>query len=117
MSYNDIMPIELLTNGAAITRKEIKNPIVTIPLDYLVSCNISYTIEGRYGVLAASVDHPAFDELRKGLAAAKLIKIPAYPCWNGDRVTKRFQFNGMQLEVGDKFYCAGAWNYYKKDMK
>jgi hypothetical protein len=98
-------------------REQIVNPVVTIPLDLLVDCRLQYSIEGVWSLLAGNADHPAFADLRKRLAVYGLIEIPAYACENGDRVLQSFQFNGIQLNPGDKFYCAEAWQHHKKDMK
>ena len=116
MSWNNVIPAELLVGNAPIKSTPIENPLITIPLHLLVDCLIQYTIEGVYG-MTGNADHPAFAELRRVLAARHFIEIPPYPCWNGDRVIQRFRFNSIQLEVGDRFYCAAAWQSYKKDMK
>jgi hypothetical protein len=108
MSWNNVIPAELLLKAAA-ARKEVENPKVVIPDELVTDCLIRYEFEGHYGVIAAHKDHPAFDEVRRLLKARGYIEIPEYPCWNGDRVLKRFQFNGFQLEVGDTFYSAAAW--------
>lgn len=115
MSWNNVIPANLIASPAKAS-EPIENPVVTIPLDLLVDCRLQYSIEGAWSLLSGTQDHPAFAELRKRLASLGLIEIPPYPCWNGDQVTKRFRFNGIQLEVGDRFYCAAAWQYYKKDM-
>ncbi len=114
MSWDNVIHAELRISD--IPKAEpIENPLVTISLDLLVDCTIKYDIEGVYGMIG-SADHPAFAELRRVLNYRKYIN--AEFSWiNGDRVTKRFRFNGIQLEVGDKFYCAAAWQYRKKDMK
>jgi hypothetical protein len=113
MAYNNVLPAHLvaayLQNNPAQKRKEIENPRVNIPEHLVTDCLIRYDFEGHYGVTAAHKDHPAFDEVRHLLKARGYISIPEYPCWNGDRVLKRFQFNGFQLEPGDVFYCAAAW--------
>lgn len=110
MSWNNVIPAELLWSAVQKTeQKEIENPRVDIPEHLVTDCLISYDFEGHYGVTAAHKDHPAFAEVRRLLKSRGFISIPDYPCWNGDRVLKRFQFNGIQLEVGDKFYCAAAW--------
>lgn len=111
MSWNNVIPAELLLKSieAREPPKEVENPKVVIPDELVTDCLIRYEFEGHYSVIAAHKDHPAFDEVRKMLAARGYIDIPEYPCWNGDRVTKRFRFNGFQLEVGDTFYCAAAW--------
>lgn len=114
MSWNNVIPAELLISDIP-EAEPIDNPAVTIPLELLVECLIKYDIKGVYGVIG-SADHPAFAALRQKLSTSGYIEIPAYACWNGDRVTKRFSFNGIQLEVGDKFYCAAAWQHHKKDM-
>lgn len=110
MSWNNVIPANLLLGAESFQkRQEVENPLVTIPDELITDCLIRYTFEGYYNVVAAHRDHPAFDEVRKMLAARGYIGIPDYPCWNGDRVTKRFRFNNIQLEVGDTFYCAAAW--------
>lgn len=92
------------------TLPEVENPKVEIPDELVTDCLIRYEFEGYYGVIAAFKDHPAFDEVRRLLKYRGYINIPEYACWNGDRVLKRFQFNGFQLEVGDTFYSAAAWS-------
>jgi hypothetical protein len=111
MSWNNVIPAHLLidTNKLPQTRG-VENPLVTIPDELVTDCLIRYKFEGHYDVVAAHRDHPAFDEVRKLLAARGYIAIPEYPCWNGDRVIKRFRFNEFQLEEGDTFYCASAWS-------
>ena len=113
MSCNNVIPADVihewLKNNPAPERKEIENPRVDIPEHLVTDCLIRYDFEGHYGVVASHEDHPAFAEVRRLLKARGFIDIPVYACWNGDRVLKRFQFNGVQLEVGDTFYCAAAW--------
>lgn len=109
MSLNNVIPAELLSQDVDSSTKELDNPKVTIPEELVTDCFIRYEFEGYYNITAAFADHPAFAEVRKLLNARGYIEIPPYPCWNGDRVLKRFQFNGVQLEVGDTFYCAAAW--------
>ena len=110
MSWNNVIPAELLLSNIPKTeRKEIENPRVDIPEHLVTDCLIRYDFEGHYGVTAAHKDHPAFTEVRNLLKARGFISIPDYPCWNGDVVLKRFIFNGIQLEIGDTFYCAAAW--------
>ena len=116
MSWNNVISAELLVDSTVIKSTPIENPLVTIPLHLLVDCLIQYTIDGAYG-MTGNADHPAFAELRRVLAARHFIEIPPYACWNGDRVIQRFRFNSIQMEIGDRFYCAAAWQYYKKDMK
>ena len=108
MSWNNVIPAHLLVKSIE-PRPEVDNPKVVIPNELVTDCLIRYEFEGHYGVIAAQKDHPAFDEVRRLLKARGYIDIPEYACWNGDRVLKRFQFNGFQLEVGDTFYCAAAW--------
>lgn len=107
MSLNNVIPASLLLGEVTITHKPVENPEVSIPDDLVTSCTIKYAIDD-YGI-QSHADHPAFAELRKVLSARGYIEIPPYACWNGDRVLKRFRFNGFQLEPGDKFYSAGAW--------
>lgn len=113
MSWNNVIPADVvhewLRDNPAPERKEIENPRVDIPEHLVTDCLIRYDFEGHYGVTAAHEDHPAFAEVRRLLKSRGFIDIPVYACWNGDRVLKRFQFNGVQLEVGDTFYCASAW--------
>ena len=113
MSWNNVIPSHLLqeerAKNPAPERKEIENPRVDIPEHLVTDCLIRYDFEGHYGVTAASSDHPAFAEVRNLLKSRGYIEIPPYPCWNGDRVLKRFRFNRFQLELGDTFYCAAAW--------
>jgi hypothetical protein len=108
MSWNNVIPAELLLGCIDLTPKAVENPQVSIPDELVTDCLIKYSI-GDYG-LTTNADHPAFAALRKVLASRSYIEIPEYSCWNGDRVLKRFRFNGIQLEPGDTFYCAGAWS-------
>ena len=85
-----------------------ENPSVELPNNYITDCLVKYTIGGI--TVTSYEHHPGFTAMRKELAKYGFIEIPAYPCWNGDRVTKRFVFNNYQLEPGDKFYCAAAWS-------
>lgn len=111
MSWNNVIPAEYIVDDPKMRRwTEPENPAVTLPLELVTDCRINYTFEGYHSVAAASADHPAFAELRRVLAARGYIKIPDYPCWNGDKVLKRFRFNDFQLEVKDTFYCASAWS-------
>jgi hypothetical protein len=107
MSWNNIIPAELLLGVVDLKPKEVENPEVSIPEELVTDCLVKYQIDD-YGI-TSNKDHPAFAELRQILSARGYIEIPPYACWNGDRVRKRFRFNGFQLEVGDTFYCAGAW--------
>jgi hypothetical protein len=87
----------------------IENPEICIPHELVRDCQIAYSWTGQPTVLAAYEDHPAFAEVRKLLVYRGYIERPPHPCLNGDRVLKRFRFNGCQLQPGDKFYCAVAW--------
>lgn len=107
MSWNNVIPAELLLGAVALEPKVVENPEVKIPENLVTDCSIKYSIDD-YGIIA-NADHPAFAELRRVLKGRGYIEIPEYACWNGDRVLKRFRFNGFQLEPGDKFYSAGAW--------
>jgi hypothetical protein len=117
MSWNNVVPAELLLGAVQLTHREIENPEVTIPDELLDGCRVEYRIEGTYGTIAHE-DHPAFAALRKRLKSIGLISIPEYPCWNGDTVLKPFRFNGIQLNPGETFYSASAWrtrfNYQTK---
>lgn len=108
MSWNNITPAEFLGGEVKLGPKEVENPEVTIPDELVTDCLVKYKI-GDYGTTSFH-DHPAFAELRKVLIVRGYVEVTGYPCVNGDRVAKRFIFNGFQLEVGDTFYCAGAWN-------
>jgi hypothetical protein len=107
MSWNNVIPAELLLGNVELKPKTVENPEVSIPEELVTDCLVKYSIDD-YGITGTQ-DHPAFAELRKVLSGRGYIEIPPYACSNGDRVLKRFQFNGFQLEPGDKFYCAGAW--------
>lgn len=107
MSWNNVIPAELLLGSVTIKPKVVENPLVSIPDELVTSCLVKYTI-GDSSVVTHD-DHPAFAKLRRVLSAQGYIEIPPYACWNGDRVLKRFKFNDFQLEPGDKFYSAGAW--------
>ena len=107
MSWNNVIPAELLLGTIKLEPKIVENPVVTIPDELVIDCLVKYNIDD-YGTTSTK-DHPAFAELRNVLSARGYIEIPPYACWNGDRVIKRFIFNDFQLEVGDKFYCASAW--------
>lgn len=113
MSWNNVIPAELLLGTVQIVHKELENPEVIIPLDCVCDVRDGYQI-GDYAILGY-VDHPSFASMRKALDVRGYIEAE-YGWHNGDRVKKRFRFNGIQLEPGDKFYCAAAWQYYKKDM-
>jgi len=108
MSWNNVIPASLLSVDIN-PRSELENPSITIPDELVTDCRLAYSWEGKPGLISASEDHPAFARVRKILASEEYIEIPPYTCWNGDRVLKRFRFNGFQLEPGDKFYSAGAW--------
>lgn len=63
-----------------------------------------------------TVDHPSFTRLRNHLAHMGYIKIPDYPCVNGDIVTKEFYVNNIPFKRGDRFYsaCAIWWKLQVK---
>jgi len=107
MSWNNVIPAELLLGTVQLVSKEVENPEVTIPDSLVTDCLVSYQI-GDYGT-TSNADHPAFAELRRVLGNRGYIQIESN-WWNGDRVLKRFRFNGRQLEPYDTFYCASAWN-------
>ena len=52
-------------------------------------------------------DHPEFAKLRDTLEQQGFISTQRN-CWNGDRVLKKFELNGIEFKPGDKFVCAGA---------
>lgn len=109
MSWNNVIPAHLLIDTANIKPKPpVENPSIFIPEDMVTDLHMAYTWEGSYNLVAASEDHPAFARVRKMLEAQGFISIWKEVC-NGDRVLKRFRFNGFQLEVGDKFLSAAAW--------
>jgi len=107
MSWNNAVPLELFLGPVELKPKAVENPDVRVPDELVTDCLVRYRIDD-YG-MTASQDHPAFAELRRVLASRGYISIPDYACVNGDKVVKRFCFNGFQLEPGDRFYCAGAW--------
>lgn len=115
MSWDDTISAELLLQTINISHKELENPKVTIPVELLTDCLIKYTIDD-YGVTAVK-DHPCFTELRQMLSNRGFIKIPDYPCVNGDIVLNKFIFNELQLKEGDRFYSAGAWKVKFESMK
>lgn len=108
MSWNNVIPAELLLGTVELKTKSVENPEVSIPEELVTDCLVKYSIDD-YGMIT-SKDHPAFAELRRVLANRGYIDIPPYACRNGDRVLKRFRFNEFQLEIGDTFYCASAWS-------
>lgn len=114
MSWNNVIPAEILLGPVKLEPKEVDNPEVTIPEELVTDCLVKYKIDD-YG-MTSHRDHPAFAELRKVLNGQGYIEMVTN-CVNGDRVTKRFIFNDFQLEVGDRFYCAGAWNTKMKVRK
>lgn len=61
-------------------------------------------------------DHPEFDHLRKQLEKQGFIKIEL-GCWNGDRVLKTFQLNGVKFKKHDQFPCAVAMKGHLKFAK
>jgi hypothetical protein len=108
MSWNNVIPAELLLGIVDLKPKAVENPQVSIPEELVTDCLVKYSIDD-YGIIGNN-DHPAFAELRRVLSGRGYIEIPDYPCWNGDRVVKRFRFNEFQLEPGDTFYSAAAWS-------
>lgn len=95
------------------------NQRFTIDTEYLTCVTVKYGYTDDMGMecsTTSSVDHPAFTGLREHLGARGFIRIER-GWWNGDRVIKPFYFNGLLLNVGDKFLCAGAWKYRKFDDK
>ena len=86
------------------------NQKFTINPEYLCDVPIKYgftTDNGAECGITASVDHPAFAELRTHLEHRGFIKTER--TWhNGDRVLKPFYFNDRLFEVGEKFPCAAA---------
>ena len=78
---------------------------VTVKFGY-TECNSDFSI-------IYSVDHPAFQELRKHLGYRNLIKIEER--WlNGDRVLEDFMFNDIVFRTNDKFPCASAMKLHLK---
>lgn len=108
MSWNNIVPAWALLDKQD-PKPPVENPSITMPDELVTDCFMAYSWEGEYSLQAGHQDHPAFAEVRRLLENRGYIEIPPYACWNGDRVLKRFRFNGFQLEPGDKFYSAGAW--------
>jgi hypothetical protein len=72
------------------------------------------------GTSTGSIDHPKFSQLRDKLEQDGYIKTER-AWWNGDRVLKKFIFNGMTFKVGDSFPCASAMSVklsvHKKSIK
>lgn len=58
-----------------------------------------------------SQDHPEFTKLRELLGAQGHIRIER-GYWNGDRVLKPFQLNGVEFYQGGKFPCAAAMRHH-----
>jgi len=108
MSWNNVIPGHLLLGALDLSPKTVENPEVSIPEELVTDCLIKYSID-NYGITGNN-DHPAFAELRLLLKGRGYIEVPEFPCWNCDRVLKRFRFNSFQLEPGDTFYCANAWS-------
>jgi hypothetical protein len=67
--------------------------------------------EGKWhsGTSTYTEDHKIFAEFRNELEEKKFITIERR-WWNGDRVIKPFDFNGLKFEKKDIFPCADALN-------
>jgi len=113
MSWNNIVPLSILE---AHSSSELDVPEFIIEKEYLTDVMVKYgwNIRGTPCYTMSKVDHPSFDALRKKLAVGGFIKIPEYPCWNGDIVTKVFSLNNVVFNVGEKFLCASAMKWRLK---
>lgn len=110
MSWNNIIPFSILEALEAHNYTELDVPNFTIEEEYLTGIPVKYgwNTHGIPCSTMSSVDHPSFDALRKRLSGTGFIKIPEYPCWNGDRVIKTFSLNNVVFNVGETFLCASA---------
>lgn len=120
--FNNIIPAALIEDMLRNTQLELDMdiPEYTIEEKYICAVPVSYSMRKRgkavYGT-TGSVDHPSFAGLRKHLAAKGLIKIPDYPCVNGDRVKKKFTLNGVLFKEGDRFLSGSAMSFYLERMR
>ena len=58
-------------------------------------------------------DHPEFAQLREQLERDGYIQVER-GWWNGDRVLKAFQLNGVKFKKHDQFPCAAAMKLHLK---
>jgi hypothetical protein len=56
-------------------------------------------------------DHPEFAQLREQLEQEGYIQVER-GWWNGDRVLKTFQLNGVEFKKHDQFSCAAAMKHH-----
>lgn len=97
-------------------------PEYQINLDYCTDIPVTYQWKNRrqanksvedtqWCSTYSSVNHPAFDELRKHLGWAGLLHIEdSYS--NGDRVLKPFKLNNILFNEDEQFVCATAMKYH-----
>jgi hypothetical protein len=64
----------------------------------------------------SSDDHPEFKKVRNQLEKEGYINTWR-SCWNGDRVTKAFTFNGAKFKKGEQFPCGAAMAGHLKFIK
>lgn len=131
MAFNNVIPASVVSDILEEIRKEPKQlhfeedvffACFYIKEEAFESCNEAFTYvlpngHGPNGTIAKSVDHPSFNALRQHLSRNGYIKIPDYPCWNGDRVTKAFYLNDVFFDVGEKFLSASAMKWEMKSRK
>ena len=110
MSWNNVVPFSILKALEAHSNSELEVPGFTVEKEYITDVLVRYgwNTHGVPCTTTSSVDHPSFDALRKKLSRDGFIKIPGYPCWNGDIVTKKFSLNNVFFNVGETFFCAAA---------
>jgi hypothetical protein len=116
VAYNDVIPtciINELLRGHQPTLP-LYTPEYEIDEKFLESVQVSWKItrtetDSTYGT-TGFVDHPAFADLRRHLAARKYIDMQTN-CWNGDTVLRKFYLNQRLFEVGEQFPSAGAMKY------
>ena len=118
MSMNNAIPIEYLydiAKGNLMVQPSLPldcPPQVFINPDYMNPVPDGYDVITAEGVpiwSRGSTNHPMFESTRRWLERSGYIKVQE--AWlNGDRAIKPFFFNNVLMEVGDKFYSAGAWS-------
>jgi hypothetical protein len=116
VAYNNVIPdcmINDLLRGHQ-PMLPLYTPEYEIEEEFLTSVPVSWSItrtetDSTYSTMSG-VDHPAFADLRRHLAARKYIDMQTN-CWNGDRVLRKFYLNQRLFEVGEQFPCAGAMKY------
>ena len=63
-----------------------------------------------------TVDHPEFAKLRDQLEQEGYI-LTERRWWNGDRVLKSFDLNGVRFEENDQFCCGTAMKYHLQSQR